>query len=67
MKVKALARLMNDHGTKPRIKVLKHTDDYALLAYEGRPGDIDKTIAELRVNSFTALGTGFIEIHAQEV
>lgn len=65
MKVIALTKLMNDYGTRPRIKVLKHTSDYALLVYEGKPDSIDEESAALKVNSFTVLGKGFIEIHAQ--
>lgn len=65
MKVGAFARLMNDHGTKPRIKVFKHNSDHSLLFYEGKPDNLDEEVAKLKVNSFTALGTGYIEIHAQ--
>jgi len=57
--------MMNDHGTRPRIKVLKHTQDYALLIYEGRLDNLDDQTASLKVNSFTVLGPGFIEIHTQ--
>lgn len=65
MKVKALTNMMNDHGTNPRIKVLKHADDCLLLVFEGKPQNMDEEIKKLKVNSFTVLGTGFIEIHAQ--
>ena len=57
--------MMNDFGTKPRVKVVKHSEDYALLAYEGKPDNIDDEVAELKVNSFTVLAKGYIEIHAQ--
>lgn len=63
MKVKQLAKLINDHGTKPRIKVIKHYAGLTFLAYEGKPDNIDKEVSELKVNSFTVLGSGFIEIH----
>ncbi len=63
MKVKALTRLMNDYGTKPRIKVIKHIEDAAILVYEGSPMNIDEETQGQKVNSFTALGTGYIEIH----
>ena len=63
MKVKALTRLMNDYGTKPRINILDHRDGYSVLIYEGNPNNIDNEMADLKVNSFTVLGKGFIEIH----
>lgn len=65
MKVGAITKLMNDYGTKPRVKIMKHTDDCAILTYEGKPENIDTEIANLKVNSFTVLGVGYIEIHAQ--
>lgn len=65
MKVKALVSMMNDYGTKPRIKVMKHTGDASILVFEGKPQNIDDETEKLKVNSFTALDTGFIEIHAQ--
>ena len=65
MKVKALASMMNDYGTKPRIKVMKHTGDASILVFEGRPQNMDEETEKLKVNSFTVLGTGFMEIHAQ--
>ena len=64
MKIKELIGLMNDHGTRPRIRVMRHRNEYSLLAYEGKPNNISKEIAELQVFSFTVLGTGFIEIHS---
>ena len=63
MKVKALTRLMNDYGTKPRIKILGHREGYSVLIYEGNPNNIDNEMADLKVNSFTVLDKGFIEIH----
>lgn len=66
MKIKSLARLMNDHGTRPRVKILDHRDGYSVLVYEGNPSNIDNEMAELKVNSFTVLGKGFIEIHTQK-
>ena len=69
MKIKEMVRLMSDHGTNPRVKIVQHTldgmSDYALLAYEGRPDGMNDEIAKLKINSFTVLGTGLIEIHAQ--
>lgn len=65
MKIKALANLMNDHGTNPRVRVIKHTVDGALLYYEGKPQSMDEETAELKVNSFTVLGKGVLEIHAR--
>lgn len=65
MKVSALTKMMNDYGTKPRIRVLKHTEDCTLLVYEGNPNNTDEEVAKLKVNSFTVLGKGYIEIHAQ--
>ena len=65
MKVRAITRMMNDYGTKPRVKIVKHTSDCAILVYEGKPDNMDAETAGLKVNSFTVLGTGFIEIHAQ--
>lgn len=64
MKIKELTGLMNDHGTNPRIRVLRHGNEYTSLDYEGKPNNISKEIAELKVFSFTVLGTGFIEIHS---
>lgn len=63
MKIKELIKPMNDHGTKPRIRVLKHNDDFSELIYEGSTYNIDKTIAELKVESFTVGGIGFLEVH----
>lgn len=65
MKVAALTKLMNDYGTKPRIKVLKHTSECSMLIYEGKPDNVDQETAGLKVNSFTVLGTGYLEIHAE--
>lgn len=66
MKVKALTRLMNDYGTRPRINILDHREGCSILIYEGDPNKIDNETAELKVNSFTVLGKGFIEIHTQK-
>lgn len=63
MKVSALTKKMNDYGTKPRIRVLRHTEDCTMLVYEGNPNNTDEEVAKLNVNSFTVLETGFIEIH----
>ena len=65
MKVNELTKLMNDHGTRPRIKVLKHMNDCTLLVFEGKPQNMGEEIEKLKVNSFTVLGKGFLEIHAQ--
>lgn len=64
MKIKELANLMNDYGTKPRIRIMKHEKEATLLIYEGRPDNIDKAVGQLKVNSFTVLGAGFLEVHA---
>ena len=66
MKVKDFAKCMNDHGTKPRIRVFK-ADEHEMLrwVYEGRPDNIDEEIGKLKLNTFTALGKGLIEIYAQ--
>lgn len=63
MKVKDLVHNMNDHGTKPRVRVIAHRADYPVLLYEGSIENFDLRFADLKVNSFTALGKGFIEIH----
>lgn len=65
MKISALTNMMNDHGTKPRVRVLKHTDGVAILVYEGSPQNMDESIEKLKVNSFTVLGAGFVEIHTK--
>ena len=66
MKVKAFAKMMNDHGTKPHIKVMYHNGDHTLLAYEGKPDNIDEEVADMKVNSFTVLGTGYMELHTSK-
>ena len=38
---------------------------YTLLVYEGHPENADDEIKSLKVNSFTVLGKGFLEIYAQ--
>ena len=57
--------MMNDRGTNPRIKVMKCMKGYTLLVYEGHPENADDEIKSLKVNSFTVLGKGFLEIYAQ--
>lgn len=63
MKVRELLHIMNDHGTKPRIRIIKHHSDYSGVVYEGRLDHYDAGFSDHKVNSFTALGKGFIEIH----
>ena len=63
MKIKELIKPMNNHGTNPRIMVLKHYDGYSELIYEGSPRNVDTSIANEIVNSYTVKGKGFIEIH----
>lgn len=63
MKIKELIKPMNDHGTNPRIIVLKHYDGYSELIYEGSPRNADASIANEKVNSYTIKGKGFMEIH----
>lgn len=65
MKVKALISKMNDHGTRPRVRVMKRTDGATILVYEGSPANADETIRDLSVITFTVLGHGFLEINAQ--
>lgn len=66
MKVKDLTNKMLDGGTKPRVRVLQYIGDgMNMLVYEGRPQDIDKKTADMKVNSFMVLGEGFIKIHAE--
>lgn len=68
MKVKDFTKHMNDCGTKPRITVYKYTDnDMMLRVYEGRPGNMDEEVGKLKLNTFTVLGKGFVEIFAQQV
>lgn len=67
MKVKDFVDHMNDHGTKPRIRVLvEHDDDMMLLVFEGRPVYLDAETLKLKINSFTILGEGLIEIYAKK-
>ena len=63
MKIKELIKPMNDHGTNPRIMVMKHRDGYSELIFEGRPHNVDASIANEKVNSYTIKGTGFMVIH----
>ena len=65
MKIAALTKLMNNYGTNPRIKVIRHASCYSELVYEGSPDNMIEDIANLKVNSFTVLGVGFLEIHTQ--
>ena len=65
MKVVNLTKLMADHGTKPRVKIIKHMGGYGLLVYEGRPDGIDTETGKLKINSFLVLGKGLIEVHAE--
>lgn len=63
MKVKDFVKLINDHGTKPRIQVFLHSSDFSMLVYEGKPDNFNNEFGMHKVNSFTALGKGLIEIH----
>lgn len=70
MKVKALTKLINDHGTKPHIEVLCKSRgeenglaDYLFLAYEGKPQNLTSDIENLSVSSVTILGEGFLRIY----
>lgn len=65
MKIKDFVKLINDHGTKPRIKVFLHCSDFSMLVYEGKPDNFNNNneFGMHKVNSFTALGKGLIEIH----
>lgn len=63
MKLQALTRLMNDHGTNPRIRILKKADLGYLLIYEGHPDAADDEMKQLKINSFTVLGKGLLEIY----
>jgi len=65
MKVAELTRLMNNRGTRPRIKVYKWKKDCVVLSYEGRPDNVGDEAGKLKVNSFTVLGAGYMEIYAQ--
>ena len=65
MKVKTLTGKMNDFGTKPRVKIMKHTGDAAILVYEGSPKNMYEEMQGMNVNSFTVLGRGYIEIHVK--
>ena len=56
---------MNDQGTKPRVQVLTPTDLGMYLTYEGSVKNIDEKTATLKVNSFTVLGKGFLQIYAE--
>lgn len=62
MKVKQLTKLINDHGTHPRITIMLNDGDANLLRYEGKPENIDDSVAELKVRSFTILGAGCLKI-----
>ena len=61
MKIKALVKLMNNHGTNPRIDVL-HGDT---ILFAGKRENMDAEIMEMKVNSFTAVGAGHLKIYAE--
>lgn len=63
MKVKDIAKHMNDYGTRPRIQVYEKRYDYSRLIYEGSPYKVSEEIAAKKINSFTVRGAGFIEIN----
>ena len=63
MKIKDIAKHMNDHGTRPRIQVYESRYDYSRLIYEGSPYKVSEEIAAKKINSFTVRGAGFIEIN----
>lgn len=63
MKVKDIAKHMNDYGTRPRIQVYEKRHDYSQLIYEGSPYKVSEEIAAKKINSFTVRGAGFIEIN----
>lgn len=63
MKIKDITRHMNDHGTRPRIKVFEHKNDYARLIYEGSPYEVSEELEAKKVNSFTVWGPGYMEIN----
>lgn len=65
MKVKELVNRMNDYGTKPRVEVFTSTDLGLCLIYEGSVKNIDDKTATLKVNSFTVLGKGFLQIYVK--
>lgn len=65
MIVYALTRHMNDYGTKPRIRVLKRNDSGYLLIFEGSIYPVDDEIGKLKVNSFTVIGRGHLEIYCE--
>lgn len=63
MKIKDIARHMNDRGMKPRIEVYECHHDYSRLIYEGSPYKVSEELEAKKVNSFTVRGAGFIEIY----
>lgn len=64
MKIKEFAHRMNDHGTKPRVKIWKCKTEWGtLLIYEGRPDEIPADIGNMKINSFVVSGVGFVEIY----
>ena len=65
MKVRDLVKLINDHGTKPRVRVILHCSDYSSPVYEGSVKNFssDNEFGMHKVNSFTILGKGYLEIH----
>lgn len=65
MKIKAFINKMNDSGTKPRVKVWRYDReiDCRILIYEGRAYEIPDEIADMKLNSFTVSGVGFVEFY----
>ncbi len=63
IKLQALTRLMNNYGTNPRIRVLKKVDFGYLLIYEGHPDGADDEMKQLKIQSFTILGKGLLNIY----
>ena len=63
MKVKDIAKHMNNYGTNPRIEVHENNHDYFRIIYEGSPYNVSEEIAAKKINSFTVRGVGFIEIY----
>lgn len=69
MKIKDLLGKMNDRGTNPRVKVNALTDKgYGYMRrYEGPAEDaLHGDLKDYKVNSFTVIGPGFLEIYAEE-
>ena len=64
MKIKSLLARMNDHGTRPRVKIWK-CSDCAVLIFEGRIENVPDEIGIMNVTSFTISGVGFLEIYTR--